>query len=209
MTSLGLAGEAGIFASRPFYPVFSGVPNGPLRLSPPQVHAAVHNSGDTDPGFTQIRHLTTPAFLEEARKHTAFFSFGENIGKPICQLPDDGLPWQATRQPVTLDDWPVTPPPPDGRVTTVLSWNSFGAMEYGGRRYGMKDDSLRALGDLPRKTHSAMELEVCMIPEESVPGWPNRARMFAAVMISCLHRDATRISSAVRARKSGSRNTVM
>ena len=47
VTSLGLAGEAGIFASRPFYRMFSGVPNGPLRLSPPQVHAAVHNSGTT------------------------------------------------------------------------------------------------------------------------------------------------------------------
>ena len=46
VTSLGLAGEAGIFASLPFYPMFSGVPNGPLPLSPPQVHAAVHNSGD-------------------------------------------------------------------------------------------------------------------------------------------------------------------
>ena len=45
VTSLGLAGEAGIFASLPFYRMFSGVPNGPLRLSPPQVHAAVHNSG--------------------------------------------------------------------------------------------------------------------------------------------------------------------
>ena len=48
VTSLGLAGEAGIFASLPFYPIFSGVPNGPLRLSPPQVHAAVHNSGYSD-----------------------------------------------------------------------------------------------------------------------------------------------------------------
>ncbi len=48
VTSLGLAGEAGIFASLPFYPMFSGVPNGPLRLSPPQVHAAVHNSGDME-----------------------------------------------------------------------------------------------------------------------------------------------------------------
>ena len=28
--------------------MFSGVPNGPLRLSPPQVHAAVHNSGNID-----------------------------------------------------------------------------------------------------------------------------------------------------------------
>ncbi len=48
VTSLGLAGEAGIFASLPFYPMFSGVPNGLLRLSPPQVHAAVHNSGVHD-----------------------------------------------------------------------------------------------------------------------------------------------------------------
>ena len=29
--------------------MFSGVPNGPLRLSPPQVHAAVHNSGEREP----------------------------------------------------------------------------------------------------------------------------------------------------------------
>ncbi len=28
--------------------MFSGVPNGPLRLSPPQVHAAVHNSGEIE-----------------------------------------------------------------------------------------------------------------------------------------------------------------
>ena len=51
VTSLGLAGEAGIFASLPFYPMFSGVPNGPLRLSPPQVHAAVHNSGNYSEQF--------------------------------------------------------------------------------------------------------------------------------------------------------------
>ncbi len=56
VTSLGLAGEAGIFASLPFYPMFSGVPNGPLRLSPPQVHAAVHNSGSTKASFKGSKH---------------------------------------------------------------------------------------------------------------------------------------------------------
>ena len=35
--------------------MFSGVPNGPLRLSPPQVHAAVHNSGDHAPGDRPFR----------------------------------------------------------------------------------------------------------------------------------------------------------
>ena len=34
--------KAEIFASLPYYPMFS---NGPWRLSPPPVHPAVHNSG--------------------------------------------------------------------------------------------------------------------------------------------------------------------
>ena len=46
VTSLGWVGEAGIFASLPFHPSFRASPNGPLRLSPPQVHPAVHNSGE-------------------------------------------------------------------------------------------------------------------------------------------------------------------
>ena len=57
VTSLGLAGEAGIFTSLPFYPMFSGVPNGLLRLSPPQVHAAVHNSGDMNRNHFQLAML--------------------------------------------------------------------------------------------------------------------------------------------------------
>ena len=77
MTSLGLAGEAGIFASLPFYPMFSGVPNGPLRLSPPQVHAAVHNSGITkDVALTAARleaHLTdlvqSPSDREQVKEN--------------------------------------------------------------------------------------------------------------------------------------------
>ena len=87
VTSLGLAGEAGIFASLPFYPMFSGVPNGPLRLSPPQVHAAVHNSGFrncyADPQFATefgaygiavllIERLTDLTVFERSRKGPGF-----------------------------------------------------------------------------------------------------------------------------------------
>src|SRR5262245_41186827 len=34
---------------------------------------------DTGPAFTQIRHLTDPAFRSAAEAHTAFFTCGENI----------------------------------------------------------------------------------------------------------------------------------
>ena len=82
VTSLGLAGEAGIFASRPFYPMFSGVPNGPLRLSPPQVHAAVHNSGaiflvSVESGVKE--RLTSPPAQSLADHSPAFSPDGRTL----------------------------------------------------------------------------------------------------------------------------------
>src|SRR5439155_10118990 len=41
---------------------------------------------DEDPAFTQIRHLTDPAARELAARHTAFFSFGENVGRSGCAI---------------------------------------------------------------------------------------------------------------------------
>ena len=59
----------------------------------------------------------------------------------VSSVPDDGFPWQPTRQPVVLDLWPVTPAPAGGRFTTVMQWDSYPAREYGGRRFGMKSES--------------------------------------------------------------------
>jgi hypothetical protein len=105
---------------------------------------------DTDPAFTQIRHLTDPRARHLAEQHTAFFTFAENYGNPGCTVPDDGFPWQPTRQPVVLDLWPVTPGPRDGSFSTVMQWESYAAREYAGRRYGMKSDSFQPYLDLPQ-----------------------------------------------------------
>lgn len=111
---------------------------------------------DTDPVFTQIRHLTDPAALAEALRHTAFCSFGEHGGRGA--IPDDGLPWQPTRQPIVLRAWPVTPGPAAGRWTTVMQWDSYAAREYGGVRYGMKGASFEPYLDLPRQAGPRFEL---------------------------------------------------
>jgi hypothetical protein len=50
---------------------------------------------DTDPAFTQVRHLTEPATHHVARQHTHFFSFAENINTPGCTIPPDGFPVAA------------------------------------------------------------------------------------------------------------------
>ena len=113
---------------------------------------------DTDPGFTQVRHLTEAAARERAVRHNAFFSFGENIGRAGCRVPDDGLPWRPTRQPVALAAWPVTAAPGDGRYTTVMQWESYPARCYGALRLAMKSESFAPFAELPRRLGRVLEI---------------------------------------------------
>jgi hypothetical protein len=108
---------------------------------------------DTDPVFTQIRHLTDPAARARASQHTAFFSFGENVGQPGCTIPFDGYAWQPTRQPIVLDAWMPTSGPLDGPLSTVMLWDSYRSAEHDGVRYGMKGESFDPYVDLPCRRH--------------------------------------------------------
>ena len=113
---------------------------------------------DTDPVFEQVRQLTVPSRKKRALEHTAYFSFGENIGSDRSAIPDDGLPWQPTRQPVVLDAWPVTPGSVGSRFTTIMQWDSYQTRVYDGIEYGMKSRSFEPYMDLPDKVGSTLEL---------------------------------------------------
>ena len=96
--------------------------------------------------------------MAAARQHTAFFTFGENIESGRSSAPDDGLPWQATRQPIDLDAWPVEPANPTGRWTTVMQWDSYPPVEHEGVRYGMKSESFAPYVDFPQRVDSEIEI---------------------------------------------------
>lgn len=113
---------------------------------------------DTDPVFTQIRHLQDPDARKRAVDHTHFLSFGESVGTPGCLIPDDGLPWRPTRQPVVMDLWPRTPPCAEAPFTTVMQWDSYASREYCGRSYGMKSASFEPYLDLPTRCGASLEL---------------------------------------------------
>ena len=115
---------------------------------------------DTDPVFTQIRRISDASAKEFAHQHTHFFSFGENIGRECSAVPGDGFPWQATRQPVVLDAWPVTEGPLDGKFTTIMMWESFPRVDFEGLEYGMKSDTFPPFLDLPSKVASSLELAI-------------------------------------------------
>jgi len=115
---------------------------------------------DTDPVFTQVRHLLDRDAHERAAQHNVFFSFGELIELGESMVPDDGFHWQATRQPVVLDAWPVDDGPLAGPFTTVMQWDSYPATEFDGRRFGMKSESFHFVSDLPARV--AVPLEIAL-----------------------------------------------
>lgn len=115
---------------------------------------------DTDPAFIQVRHLTRPDARALAAAHTHFFTIGENIPAGRSAVPDDGFAWQATRQPVVLDAWPLLPAPRDGKLTTVMQWDSYPACEYAGMRFGMKSESFGPYFDLPTRCGPRFELAI-------------------------------------------------
>jgi hypothetical protein len=113
---------------------------------------------DEDPAFTQIKHLTNADALQRALQHTKFFSFAHNFGSPGCLVPDDGLPWQPTRQPVVLEAISPTQGHREGKFTTVMLWDSYPAKEFQGIRYGLKSSSFPPYIDLPRRSRDTFEL---------------------------------------------------
>jgi hypothetical protein len=134
--------------------------SGANPLRPWLVDVPIRAYIDTDPGFTQIRNLSSPVRHERSVRHSVFFSFAEGIASGTSYVPDDGFPWQPTRQPVVLDAWPVTPGRPDGRFTTVMQWDSYPPREFAGRRFGMKSESFAEYVDLPSRVGPILEVAV-------------------------------------------------
>lgn len=128
---------------------------------------------DQDPAFTQIKNLTDPVRAAFTRDHTSFATFAVNIAEPDCSIPDDGIPWRPTRQPVLVERFSVTETPAEGAFTSVMQWESYPALEFEGHRYGMKSDSFEEYLMLPEMTTSRLELAI------GAPS-PVRARLEAA-----------------------------
>jgi hypothetical protein len=122
---------------------------------------------DLDPGFTQFwqasGHLGS-----HFRNHDYYFTVGENIGKPSCSIPTDGIPWRATRQPVVLEEWPRSQAGDRTRFTTIAAWRGpYGSVETGSKRLGLKVHEFRKLLELPQKVDAAFELALDIHDDDS------------------------------------------
>lgn len=118
---------------------------------------------DIDPGFAQMWEEL--GLAEMFAGHDRFVTVGANVGRPGCGVPAAGREWIATRQPVSLDRWPVA-----GRgegFTSIGSWRGpFEPVAYGGRTYGLRVHEFRRLLDLPRRAGARFELALDIDPAD-------------------------------------------
>lgn len=122
---------------------------------------------DIDPGFGQMWHAL--GWADVFAGHDTFVTIGRNLGREGCTVPDCGLPWITTNQPIVLEQWPAWPPAqPGAAFTTVGTWRGrYAPIEYGGERYGLRVHSFRELAALPRLCDATFELALAIDPTEA------------------------------------------
>jgi hypothetical protein len=123
---------------------------------------------DSDPLYTQCKldamrsgtATTDQAYsVDLILKHDRFFTFAENVSDPSCSIPDCGLTWHTTRQPIVLEDWPFTFTPNARTYTTVMSWkNDVTLPSIRGKTYGGKNAEFMKFVNLPAQVSVAMEI---------------------------------------------------
>jgi hypothetical protein len=117
---------------------------------------------DLDPGFTQFWHADGWTGLAG---HDSYFTVGENIGAPECEIPTGGIEWRPVPPPVVLGDWPATGNGELGRFTTIGAWRgAFGVIERNGRTYGLKVHEFRKMIELPAKVPLEFEIALDIYP---------------------------------------------
>ena len=112
---------------------------------------------DIDPGFGQMwREL---GWHDPYKGYDQYVTIGERIGQQGCTVPDCGLTWVTTKQPVVLECWPASEGPSDGAFTSVGAWRGpYDPVEFDGRTYGLRVHEFRKFMTLPTLSHEAFEV---------------------------------------------------
>jgi ATP-binding cassette, subfamily B, bacterial len=125
---------------------------------------------ETDPVQLQVElHDGVQETIDFLEPHAAFFTFGENLGRPDCLLPvSDRFAFHPTRQPVALDFWSSGQSNPGPLFTTIGNWRQqWRDVKFRGETYSWsKDREFEKLLDLPQRTSQPFELALGSYTEE-------------------------------------------
>lgn len=119
---------------------------------------------DIDPGFGQMWHAL--GWADVFAGHDDFVTIGGNLGRADCTIPDCGLTWITTSQPIVLDLWPVRPPT-DGPFTSIGTWRGrYAPIDFEGATYGLRVHEFRKFAGVPKLTGAPFELALDIDEEE-------------------------------------------
>lgn len=122
---------------------------------------------ESDPISTQIKVANgdagTIAILDA---HDTHFSFGENLGSPVCPAPIERFRWLPTRQPVVLDQW-ANAQRPGAAFNTITTWQNRGKdVVWQGEKYTWsKHHEFLKFIDLPRRRNVPFEMAAGLDPD--------------------------------------------
>lgn len=125
---------------------------------------------ETDPVTPQVELYNgvkaTEEFLDQ---HTAYFTFGENLGAPDCKVPVPPAKYtfHPTRQPVVCDFWDDPASPAGASFTTIANWRQpMREMMLDGELYHWsKHWEFMKFIDLPQRTAQPFELALSSYEE--------------------------------------------
>lgn len=121
---------------------------------------------DLDPGFTQFWHAAGNHGARLAG-HDLYFTVGENVGLPSCLIPSNGIAWRPIRQPVVLEQWPVSLVGDPDRFTTIATWRGpYGPVHFRDKCFGLKVHEWRKFIELPEYTTATFEIALDIHPAE-------------------------------------------
>lgn len=125
---------------------------------------------ETDPVEVQVQLARgCQSTIDFLSAHCAFFSFGENLGRPGCLVPESTrFKFQPTRQPVVLDFWEGPEPLARPVFTSIGNWRQTNRdLELGGEtyRWSKHHEFLKFL-ELPARTGAQFELALSRCPDD-------------------------------------------
>ena len=117
---------------------------------------------ETDPVEVEVQLAAgRQETIDYLRPHCAYFTFGENYGRPDCLLPvSKDFAFQPTHQPVVVDFWRDWRDVKSERYTTIGNWRQeWRDIQLGGETYSWsKHQEFLKFLDLPARTGQCFEL---------------------------------------------------
>jgi hypothetical protein len=125
---------------------------------------------ETDPGLPQVRLFRGDAKQADLiAGHTHHRAFGELVGTTESKLPEVGVAYRPTRQPVVLDLWEQPDRSPAGELTTIARWMrpTRKTVEFAGDTYHWhKRHAFLPFLDLPQRSGASFSLALSEIDEQ-------------------------------------------